>query len=1050
MATGQPSATPISARSVTSPDAEVRRARQSFIEMADRALPRGAQPLRQNQARPDGPPKTAQRAAQVRQATGQIHESATRITDQPPMSPPAPPARPDTKQAEPVPHEKRPDAVAAQAEAMRAPADNLTIPMAEASGHGPESQRALRELAGVEGERPDLMNLGTAIAEGIGTLRDRAVHNAEAASDTLRAEAAQQRAGVRSAVGSSRAEVDDVVRDTRGRVAVGAMGARSTIAQRGRAARTEATAIGEAESARLDNAVAEGGTAAEETFTAAGSNVREAGTAQSRRGREHANDLADQAIKLGHREAATQRREEEDQDLGRRKAEAVREVAQHYAEQLRDDGRILADDVIDQATEAVAQVTAEAEPAVEGVAKVSEGGVAGVQHLMTCVGEGVGSVERQGREQLAAAERGSLGEVRSMEQAVQGRAEALLARGEASLDAALAAGLASHAKLAGEASQMLDEAGRDAIAQLAVTAERAATSAVPLVSRQATEDADAGSGAHQSGDTRGGPSLQVLDQVGPVLDTSAAAQGTEMVESLRGATTAAGQGGSAWAEETRGMASRLGEITTGGLRQVAETAGSQADATVAEGATQARSEVDRVSGEVNRSVSDIQTSVDGGVIEAVGNLRGGTDEGIQHADATYGEIPGAMRTAAQAQESWWGRAGSWVSGQLSDTWKAIQGMADWRFWASALVGMAAAIAVGVGVALLIPLAPIALPGLAVLLLVGAAAGAAGFAAAQITGNLLDADPLTRWYDGVGHAAILGVFVGAAGGLATIPALSLFAGTLIVMGAAGVGTVVANLATGRPPSEHFLANVLIIGVLHGVIKGVRDRIPSRHSESRTGEKRITSDYEPPPKGRPVIVVDSPKRVAAGEMRRTATGWECDLLDRRTGAIYGDFEVKANRNGTPRGGPHMTIDPTNAVKPDGRGVRLQAEGFSWTVESLREVIKAFRAQFGRGPVDMGGLLAWKNLLNFQQAFARIRAANPGLAERVVAERAARDISFGKHRIRIGYGDISVQYGNMGDVALPDGTVLTNVPQWVEVGAKPTTAGALPTVPQDDEED
>ena len=103
-------------------------------------------------------------------------------------------------------------------------------------------------------------------------------------------------------------------------------------------------------------------------------------------------------------------------------------------------------------------------------------------------------------------------------------------------------------------------------------------------------------------------------------------------------------------------------------------------------------------------------------------------------------------------------------------------------------------------------------------------------------------------------------------------------------------------------------------------------------------------------------------------------------------------------------------------------------------------------------MGGLLAWKNLVNFQTEFAGIRAENPGLAEGVVAELAGKAISFGQARIRIGYGDIRVRYGNMGDVTLPNGTVLDNVPQVGRDPGRPHHAGplrpahhgALPTAP------
>jgi hypothetical protein len=39
-------------------------------------------------------------------------------------------------------------------------------------------------------------------------------------------------------------------------------------------------------------------------------------------------------------------------------------------------------------------------------------------------------------------------------------------------------------------------------------------------------------------------------------------------------------------------------------------------------------------------------------------------------------------------------------------------------------------------------------------------------------------------------------------------------------------------------------------------------------------------------------------------------------------------------------------------------------------------------------------------------------------------------------------------VGDVTLPNGTVLQNVPKWVEIEAGPTTSGPVPTLPQRDE--
>ncbi|MEN0128397.1 MAG: hypothetical protein AAGC49_03070 [Brevundimonas sp.] len=999
----------------------------AFIRRAERTLPRGLAPPPPPRATPGPPGAAAQAQANTRPAAQAL--AGLKATPAPTAKPAAP--RAAQAPADAIPVHQKPGSIAAEAASKRAPADAMTIPLAEAADRGPRSEQAMARL---DGAPAGLVAFGAAINARIGALRDRAVGNAAAASADLRSETVGQREGVRAAVQSSRAAAEGIIRGTRGDVVAGAADARAASSARTQAARAAASATGAAEAARLDEAVATGRTDAQALFTTAESDVRGAGQKEGQRGRAHANDLGQQAVALGRQEAAAQRASEpDDADLAQRKADAVVEVAQHYAEQLRDDGASLASDVAEQADQAATQVTAESQTTVDGVGQVAAGGREGVTQLMTSVGQGIDGVEQQGRQQLDAAEAGALGEVDNLQQAAAGRGEAMLAEGEASLDAALAAGLVANAKIAGQAGEMLDEAGEGAIAELAQAA--AAAPPAPVVAR----DTDPSSGSVATAPEPQAAALDALDAVGPGLDQSAASQSAELKQSVQGAAAGANQSGAAWVDETQNNMSRLGTTATTGLAQVADAAGTQAEQTLAEGTKQAGSEVDRVGGEVKRSVSDIRGQVDGGVGQAVDNLHAGTEEGVQHADSTFGEVPGAMREAAEAQESWWGRATSWISNQLSDTWKAIKGMADWKFVASLVVGIGAAILVGAGVALLIASAPFTLPGLAVVLLVGAAAGAAGFAAAQVTGNLLDPNPNTKWYSGVGHAAILGAFVGAAGAAATFYGLSLAAGTLVVMGAAGVGTVVANVSTGREWDDHLVANTLIIGIFHGVIKGITDRIPALSTEKNPAETRETSDYRPPPAGRAEVVVDNGARVTAGDLKASPDGWECDLSDSQTGARYGYAEVEKNADGTPKGGPHLTIDPTNARLPDGTPVTLKAQGFSWTVESLRAAVDAFRAKFSKGPADMGGLLAWKNLANFQQEFFDIRAANPGLAEGVVAERAARATSFGQHRIGMGYGDISVQYGNMGDVG-----ALTNVPKWVEVSAKPTTPGVVPVKP------
>ena len=72
---------------------------------------------------------------------------------------------------------------------------------------------------------------------------------------------------------------------------------------------------------------------------------------------------------------------------------------------------------------------------------------------------------------------------------------------------------------------------------------------------------------------------------------------------------------------------------------------------------------------------------------------------------------------------------------------------------------------------------------------------------------------------------------------------------------------------------------------------------------------------------------------------------------------------------------------------------------------------------------------------------------MPDKLAAEQAARETPFGKHRIALGYSDISVEYSAMGDVTLANGTVLKNVPSNVYINANPTTGGPIPTIPTDD---
>lgn len=247
-----------------------------------------------------------------------------------------------------------------------------------------------------------------------------------------------------------------------------------------------------------------------------------------------------------------------------------------------------------------------------------------------------------------------------------------------------------------------------------------------------------------------------------------------------------------------------------------------------------------------------------------------------------------------------------------------------------------------------------------------------------------------------------------------------------------------------------------GLWTGVRQGVRsfrewlsERFKSEKNSSAPGER---DPARPRPVSDPnVIEVDSPQRIKATEPEWVfdedyhSEVWRWYLYDEVSGARFCKVNVVAeSATARPNTGPELTLDVKNATLPNGQRVSLRAKGFSWTPESLRASMRMFAARFGQPPAVLGGELAWDNLTNFQKEFAQIKSANPGMSNEAIANEAIRRISFGTHRITIGYGDFSVKVSSFGDVTLKNRQVLQNVPQHVEVIARPTQSTGTPIIP------
>lgn len=190
----------------------------------------------------------------------------------------------------------------------------------------------------------------------------------------------------------------------------------------------------------------------------------------------------------------------------------------------------------------------------------------------------------------------------------------------------------------------------------------------------------------------------------------------------------------------------------------------------------------------------------------------------------------------------------------------------------------------------------------------------------------------------------------------------------------------------------------------------------------------------------IWVDTPDRIVAGPRDEMPGHVEYYLYDSESGAEFCLVEQELSAPNTPEGGPHLTLTPKTAVLPDGTTVSLRAP-FPWTRVALARAVEVYRAQYGHPPPDLTGPIAWQNLANFQMEYAAIREANPGMSQAEIGSRAAAQISYGRHRIAIGYGDLTARMSYFGDVTVTDrsgaSVTLHDVPWSVTIEARPTTS-------------
>ena len=132
-----------------------------------------------------------------------------------------------------------------------------------------------------------------------------------------------------------------------------------------------------------------------------------------------------------------------------------------------------------------------------------------------------------------------------------------------------------------------------------------------------------------------------------------------------------------------------------------------------------------------------------------------------------------------------------------------------------------------------------------------------------------------------------------------------------------------------------------------------------------------------------------------------------------------------------GPSMMLE--NRVSLNDKQVKLDAQGFSFTRAALEMSNAAYKKRFGKEPTSLDGHLIDSNLKNFQTEFAKIRKSTRGLGSAQIAQQAIRSVSFGRHRMELGYRNFEITLGDEVELDLGSPLGVVEVPRSVDVVAK-----------------
>ncbi|WP_461297026.1 hypothetical protein [Streptomyces harbinensis] len=168
----------------------------------------------------------------------------------------------------------------------------------------------------------------------------------------------------------------------------------------------------------------------------------------------------------------------------------------------------------------------------------------------------------------------------------------------------------------------------------------------------------------------------------------------------------------------------------------------------------------------------------------------------------------------------------------------------------------------------------------------------------------------------------------------------------------------------------------------------------------------------------------------------SSWDVSLKARTSEgtALWGYSSMSIDHRGAPDPqGPSNYFNKNEADLDDGRTVALRTD-FSISTAGIRLVNEAYEKTFGSTPETLYGTLADKNLLNFQREWHEARRDNPKGKWNSLGKIAVSRISFGRSRIRLGYGEFDVKVDKeLVEVDLGQPHGVQRVPPYVEIIAR-----------------